>query len=191
MRANLCFRRIGGATHFYLAFETLISIPFFTKLRSTEHEMKTINLKERFGDRYRVTFEESYFAERGKEARADDPWLQILLCRHGHISPCGGNILMTSTNKHGAVANQLAALRCVQVIQDGDDGINAIFCVDDFDTVAALMKPRRRRQVSERERERLGNLGRENLNRYRQANFKLPENDAESPPSGRPDLAAA
>jgi hypothetical protein len=138
-----------------------------------------------------VTFEESYFAERGKEARADDPWLQILLCRHGHISPYGGNMLMTSTNKHGAVANHLASLRCIQVTQDGDDGINAIFCVDDFDKVAALMKPRRRRMVSEQERKRLGNLGRENLNRYRQANVKLPENDAESPPSGRPDLAAA
>jgi hypothetical protein len=37
--------------------------------------MECINLKARFGKRYKVTYEESYFAEYGPHARKEDPWL--------------------------------------------------------------------------------------------------------------------
>ena len=49
-----------------------------------------INLKEMFGDRYKVTYEESYYADHGETAYKEDPWLMILLCQHGHICPWGG-----------------------------------------------------------------------------------------------------
>ena len=60
-----------------------------------------INLKERFGDRYKVEHEESYHADRGENARTEDPWLQVLLCQHGHIYPHGRDVLAASTNTRG------------------------------------------------------------------------------------------
>jgi hypothetical protein len=71
-----------------------------------------VNLKARFGKRFRVDYEESYYAERGQGAKADDPWLQILLCQHGRIYLHGGELLGASTQKHGAVATTLARLSC-------------------------------------------------------------------------------
>jgi len=49
-----------------------------------------VNLGQRFGDRFRVEYEESYRVEHGDHGRAADPWLMILLCQHGHICPWGG-----------------------------------------------------------------------------------------------------
>ena len=47
--------------------------------------MDCINLKERFGDRFKVAYEESYYAQHGPNARVEDPVYMILLCRHGDI----------------------------------------------------------------------------------------------------------
>ena len=82
-----------------------------------------INLKKQFGEQYKVEYEEeSYFAERGEGARADDPWLQIILCKHGHIYPQGGVRLGASTNKRGGIARKLARLECTEVLQDSWSG---------------------------------------------------------------------
>jgi hypothetical protein len=107
-----------------------------------------IDLMEQFGDQYRVAYEESYGAERGDDARRHDPWLLTIECQFGHIYPQGGNLLSASTNRRGPVANRLVALPCVRVIQEGDDGFNVVFHVSDFDEVAAVMKPRRRRRLT-------------------------------------------
>ena len=94
--------------------------------------MDCINLERRFGRRYRVTYEESYWAEYGPGARVEDPWLMILLCQHGHICPWGGHLLAACTNKAGSIANRLKALPFTTVAQDGDDGANILFPVDHF-----------------------------------------------------------
>ena len=107
-----------------------------------------IDLKERFGSRYRVTYEPSYAAERGERGRRHDSWLQTIPCQHGHIYPHGGELLGASTNHRGRVANRLAALPCVRIVQDGDDGVNVVFDVAEFETIAAVMKPRHRRRLS-------------------------------------------
>ena len=114
--------------------------------------MDCINLKKRFGGRYRVVYEESYFVEHRLTARADDPWLQVLLCQHGHIYPHGRDVLAASTNTRGGIARKLAALDCTEVIQDGSDGVNARFDVRDFERVAELLKPRRRRRLTVEQR---------------------------------------
>jgi hypothetical protein len=131
-----------------------------------------INLRERFGDRYRVGYEESYYAQYGEHARVDDPWLRIILCRHGHIYPQGGDMLAASTSKRGPVAGALVRLDCTTVLQDGSDGVNVAFHADHFEEVAAILKPRRKRQVSDEERARLASMGRTSLKRYRQANVE-------------------
>jgi hypothetical protein len=107
-----------------------------------------IDLKERFGDRYRVVHGESYEAERGNNGRAHASWLQVVPCRYGHIYPRGGELLGTSTDHRGPVANRLAALPSVRVVQLGDDEINAVFHFSSFDDVAAVMKPKRRRMLT-------------------------------------------
>lgn len=121
--------------------------------------MECVNLKERFGKKYRVDYEESYYAERGDGARADDPWLQTILCQRGRVFPWGGDKLAASTNGRGPTATKLTGLHFVTVPQDGDDGVTVVFPVDKFAQIAKLMLPRRRRQVSDAERARLAAMG--------------------------------
>jgi hypothetical protein len=124
--------------------------------------MKTcINLRERFGKRFRIRYEESYRAQYGPRAWTPDPWLMIIPCRHGHVFPWGGDKLAASTNRRGGIARNIMALPGVTVHQDGSDGITAVFHVDRFEAVAAIMLPKRRRVASEAEKERLRHLGRQ------------------------------
>jgi len=114
--------------------------------------MECVNLKERFGKRFKVRYEESRRADRGDGARLPDPWLMILLCQRGHIFPWGGDRLAASTDSPGATARKLAALPGAILHQDGADGMTVVFDVADFAAVAALMHPRRRRQMTEAQR---------------------------------------
>ena len=184
-------RRKPATQQIHLADKTPQQCPFLTKPGRRYHAMDCINLKKRFGDRFRVTYEESYAAQHGASARVDDPWLQILMCQHGHLYPQGGDMLAASTDRRGPVAKALADMDCTTVLQDGDDGINVSFHVDDFEEVAGLMKPRRRRQVSDPERNRLAEMGRVSLKRYRKVNVEAPQNEPGSLPSGRSDSTAA
>jgi len=111
-----------------------------------------INLKERFGHHYRVAYEESYFADYGPNARIEDPWLMVVLCEHGEICPWGGTTLAACTNKAGAVAKRLKSLPFTKVAQDGDDGANILFDIEHFAQIAAIMKPRKRRRMTEQQR---------------------------------------
>ena len=123
--------------------------------------MRCISLKERFGNHYRVEYEESYHADHGPHARADDPWLMILPCGNGHICPWGDDLLAACTKKAGpVVARRLKKLPFTNIAQDGDDGANVLFHAKHFDAVAKIMRPRRRRQMSEKQRQRLVEAGR-------------------------------
>ncbi len=108
-----------------------------------------INLKRQFGDQYKVTYEESYYAEYGPSARTEDPWLMVILCQHGEIYPHGGNQLAASTKVAGGIARTLKALTFTTLHQDGADGVDVIFPIDRFDEIAAVMKPRKRRRMTE------------------------------------------
>lgn len=62
---------------------------------------------------------------------------------------------MASTNASGAVAKCLKALPFTEVVQDGSDGSNVTFDLEHFDEVAQIMKPRKRRRLSEEHKARL------------------------------------
>lgn len=112
-----------------------------------------VNLRDRFGQRYRIAHEESFRAER---SRGTDPWSLVLRCRFGHIFPWGGNTLAASVDGHPKVAGRMRELDCVQVVQDGDLGeLTVTFDAKDFAKVAEILRPRRRRQVTEEQREQL------------------------------------
>ena len=119
-----------------------------------------INLKETYGKRYRVEYEESYKAEFGEGAWRDDPWLQIIPCRYGHLYAYGENLIGVSVDGHRLIAGRIARLACTTVRQDGDDGeLSASFAPEHFDAIAKIMRPRRRKQISEKERKRLREMG--------------------------------
>ena len=108
------------------------------------------NLKELFGDRYKVSYEESYFAEHGQRGRADAPWLQVIQCvgGKGHFFPWSETELAVSVDRPGAV-RKVRKLACVKCVQDGDDGSTFTFSVGDFPKVAAIMRPKIRRKTTE------------------------------------------
>ena len=116
--------------------------------------MDCFNLRRMFGDRYKVGYEESYYAEYGPNAVREDPWLMIILCQHGHICPWGESNLAACTDKNGLIANRLRKLPFIDrnATMDGDDGINAVFDIKHFATVAQIMKPRKRRRMTEEQR---------------------------------------
>ena len=116
---------------------------------------RCIDLKCHFGDQYRVEYEESYIADRGDRARTEDPWLMIILCQHGHIYPHGGDLLGISTNRKGPITEKVRNLPCTSLALDSDEGINATFHLNDFDQVAKIVKPRRRRRLSPEQRQKL------------------------------------
>ncbi len=113
-----------------------------------------INLREKYGDQFKVEFEESREAEHGENARTADPRLMVLLCNNGHIAPWGGSLLAACTDRPGPVATKLQRLPFVDLekSQIGDDGINAVFDVEHFETVVKIMQPRKRRRQSPEQR---------------------------------------
>ena len=116
--------------------------------------MECVNLRKQFGSDYKIEYEESYYAEHGPDARVEDPWLMIIPCLHGHICPWGDGDLAACTDKNGRVANQLRKHPLVTVAQDGDGGVNALFDVKHFDVIAKIMKPRKRRKLSEAQKQK-------------------------------------
>ena len=143
-----------------------------------------INLKDLVGDKWRVGYEDSYEAEYGENARTSDPWLMIALCRHGHLFPWGDDLLAASTDKRGPVAQRLMALNCGTIRQDGDDGAMITFHVDDIAQVAKILKPRRRRRLSDEQKAKLAAASA----RYRfSAGAQAPETALESPGAPQPD----
>jgi len=110
------------------------------------------DLKTIAAGKYRLNRDESYHAEHGERGRSSAPWLWVIPCLHGHVFPFGSGLLAASTDRRGGIARRVAALPGCHVHQDGDDGLTVVFPVAMFETVAAILKPRRRRRWSEAER---------------------------------------
>jgi len=122
---------------------------------------KCINLREQFGQQYRITHDEAYEAERSEFRAAEEVWLQQIPCRRGHICPWGGGLLAACTNGRGPTARKLLALPFLEHdrTQDGSDGVNVVFHVQHFATVAEIMRPKQRRRLSPEARARLAAAG--------------------------------
>ena len=102
-----------------------------------------INLKEQFGKKYQVRYEESYYAEYGPNAVTKAPQMMFIPCKNGHICPWDNNLLAACTNASGSVATRLRKLPFITIAQDGDDGVNATFEAKHMDKIAAIMRPRK------------------------------------------------
>ena len=112
-----------------------------------------INLSERFGHRFRITFEEQV----AEWPVAERPWLARIACKYGHVGVQGGDRLHAFTDRPRLGA-QLRALPFIERAQ-GDVEVRVVFDASHLAAVLAILKPYRRRQVSAAERERLRAMG--------------------------------
>ena len=103
-----------------------------------------LNLKTLFGSKYRIQQEQG--------SKLTDPAAWLVPAKHGHFYSAGKALIGVSTNTRGGIARQIAKLAGVTVVQDGDDGINAVFAPDIFATVARIMRPKRRKVLSDAQR---------------------------------------
>jgi hypothetical protein len=112
--------------------------------------LKCVYLLERFGDRFRVTWDPAYDPMRVREK---DAWMMQLPCagRGVTIYPHGGNTLAVEVDYRPGVCRQLDALG-LQLHQDGDGEKTYLFDVSRFDEVAAIVKPRKRKRLSPEQR---------------------------------------
>jgi hypothetical protein len=103
-----------------------------------------VDLRSLFGHLYKIRHEESYWAERPEFRKEEEPWLLIIQCVHGHIYPHGDDLLAWSSSGRGPIVNKVCRLPYVEVVQDGDDGVNATFPLAHFQEVAEIVKPKKR-----------------------------------------------
>jgi hypothetical protein len=107
------------------------------------------DLKAFAGDRYRVALDPS--AE--DDPRSERLWLYRIPCRYGFISVHGEDTLAASTDRRGLI-RRLVALEGVRVHQRGDREARVLFPPGRLDSVAGLLRARRRVRLSPEERER-------------------------------------
>jgi hypothetical protein len=110
-----------------------------------------VNLQLRFGKRYRIGFD-PVFDPHGKHRDRIDPWLYVIPCQRGTIYPHGGSLLAVEVDGRAITRQRLRGLGCTTVIQDGDESVAVTFDVADIDQIAEIVKPRRKRRLSEEQR---------------------------------------
>jgi len=120
--------------------------------------MSCVNLMQWYSKRFKIGWDPAYDPKH-RPADKLDPWYMVVLCERGEIYPYGGNLLAAEVDGRPITAKRLRNLECTTVVQDGDDFVAVTFDAVDFDTIAELLKPRRRRQVSESEKQRLQSMG--------------------------------
>ena len=120
--------------------------------------MECTNLQQQFGTRYRITFDAAYSPKHVPRDKLD-PWTMQIPCERGIVYPHGGDLLAAEVEGRRVTANRLRQLNCTTTCQEGDSFLAVTFHAADFEEVAAIVKPRRRRQVLEVERLRLASIG--------------------------------
>jgi hypothetical protein len=111
-----------------------------------------INLKAEYGARFRITLDES--AKCGDVTREERLWLFQIPCKYGHIYVHGENRLGAWTGNR-LMRGKLMALPGVKAFQVGDAECTVTFDPACLEQVAQLLQARKRRVLSEAERERL------------------------------------
>jgi hypothetical protein len=117
-----------------------------------------INLRERFGRRYKIGWDTAYDPKHRPKDKLD-PWMMLILCQRGEIYPYGGDLLAVDIDGRPVTARRLAKPG-LRLVQDGDNEKTFVFPVEQFAQVAKIVKPRRCRQVSDAEKRRLADLAR-------------------------------
>lgn len=89
-----------------------------------------------------------------------DVWHHRVPCRHGHLYLNGVGTLGWASDNRGPLVGRVLEIPGAVLEQDGSDGVNITFPVERFEQVAELVRPRRRRVLSEEHAARLREAGR-------------------------------
>ena len=144
-----------------------------------------VNLREMFGKRWRISWDPVY-EPRHVAQENHDLWMMQILCKGGIvIYPQGGRKLAVECDYHPQIARQLASIPGVELTQDGDHEKTFVFDVSLIDQIAAVVKPRRRRQHTEVNRARLAETGIAALAKYRRR-INFGDQVSELKPLGKP-----
>lgn len=106
--------------------------------------MDPIDLKARFGDRYKIAHDEAADHEAGGR---HNPWLYQIPCRCGHIYPYSDNLLAVYCDRRG-VLPRFREIEGLIAHQIGDEEAVYLFETGLFEAVAAVVHPKRRRRMS-------------------------------------------
>jgi hypothetical protein len=106
-----------------------------------------VDMDATLGDRFRV-FWEADGVTRFTWAPEDRKWLRELRGKRGTIYPKGGTTLVAYTAKPN-IGKLLRALPCVSRIRLGDKEVLVEFDVSEAETVLGIIRPYKRRKVSE------------------------------------------
>jgi hypothetical protein len=104
-----------------------------------------IDLKKMYGARYKIVLDES--ADIPDQSTADRQWLQQIPAKYGHIYVHGRDSLGAWATGR-IMSGKLAAVPGVRVHQRGSIEVTVVFHPDLFPSVAALLRPRKRRRLS-------------------------------------------
>ena len=81
------------------------------------NETKPLNLKELFGDRYKIAIDESAFCENESKR---NPWYFQIPCKYGHIYPISDKYLGFWCNSGGIKARMVREVNDIELVQDGE-----------------------------------------------------------------------
>jgi hypothetical protein len=102
-----------------------------------------LNLMELFGSRYTVRFDPAYDAWH-RPADCLDPWAMLLRSRFGVIFPHGRHVLAVEAERP-SIRKQLDSMDCCRRYLDGERFGCWLFHLRDFERVAQVIRPARKR----------------------------------------------
>lgn len=126
-------------------------------------DLACIDLAADYGSRYRIDYEPHV----DQWPRIEHAWLARIRCLHGYVGVQGGDRLHAFTDRP-VIGARLRRLPFVERSQ-GHAEVRIVFHVDHLAAVLAILKPYRRRQLTDEQRARLTATGRAALARNRAA----------------------
>jgi len=104
-----------------------------------------INLREKFGEQFRITFDESYDH---KGIRVKDPAYMQIPCRLGTIYPFGGDYLCLEIDNHPGASKKISKITGIELVQDGQKEKTFKFPVSVFEEIAIIVVPKKKRKLN-------------------------------------------
>jgi hypothetical protein len=121
-----------------------------------------IDLKRRFGKKYRIFMDEAWKAEDSQsnpDKVKDKPWYYEIRGKYGVIYLYGANKLAVRITGNRIKSRIKTEYRNIlSLYLEAEDESIFLFNPENFEIVAKLIKARRKRQISEKERLRLRNI---------------------------------
>ena len=109
--------------------------------------IKCVNLEALYGERFKIKRDPAY------PACCKDPWTFVIPCeRDGEIYPHGGTLIACQIDGRPVTAAKIEALPGAKVTQEGGRDKTVVVDVRHAEAVFRIMKPRKRRRLSEKQR---------------------------------------